>query len=81
MVGKFTETLIADDKRAGSKCMVGAALRGDKLDDEDRANLAAWLDPDSGVPYTKITRGIKAAGYTIGNSAVSKHVAGQCSCG
>jgi hypothetical protein len=56
MVGKFTETLIADDKRAGSKCMVGAA-------------------------YTKITRGIKAAGYTIGDSAVSKHVAGQCSCG
>jgi hypothetical protein len=80
-MGAFTETVTSDGKCAGSKCLVGAALRETKLDAEDRANLIAWLDPDSGVRYSKITRGIKAAGYKIGDSAVSKHVAGQCSCG
>lgn len=78
-MGLFTESLASDNKRAGSKCPVGLAIR--ELDDDDRDTLLAAMSAGSGVPYSKITRGLKAAGYTVGDNAVSRHAAGECSCG
>jgi hypothetical protein len=78
-MGKFATAIATDKKRPGSPCLVGVAL--DDPDFEDHDELVAALDRKSGIPYAVVMRGLRAAGYRVGDNAVSRHVAGECACG
>lgn len=62
-------------------CPLGRILASPDLDDDDRAALAAVLDPASGISASAATAWIRSNGFPLGHGTTSSHLAGTCVCG
>lgn len=69
---------------AGLPCKIGNLLYGDKLTDEDKAELIRVLEVPYGhpnrLPNTTIAAALREEGHDVGDTAVNKHRRGACRC-
>lgn len=75
----FTEALKVR-KRPGTQCSIG--LVRSKMSPELLAQFDAAMSMDVvDMPHVTVTEGLKIAGFTVPNGAVSHHRRGLCTCG
>jgi len=81
-LGRITESIMAENKRPGSKCNVKKAI--DAMAPGDASELVDVLGvagQTGGPSYSAVTRFLRAEGFDVGGNAVSNHCGGSCSCG
>lgn len=74
----FAQALGEQVRRSGTKCRI-AEIRGEMTPDDSKALDEAFADPK--WLNSQILRALKAEGFEIGASSVSRHRKGDCICG
>ena len=68
----------AATRKVATPCTMGLLI--DRLDDEDRAELATYLG-DPAVTSTAISRALRKSGHALADCTVRRHRRGECACG